>query len=66
MQSGRRARKITNEINNAFHTNKELKELFSQLIGKPVDDDFGLFPPFYTDFGKNIKIGKGVFIQFRM
>lgn len=39
------------------------RELFSELIGKPVDEGFGLFPPFYTDFGKNITIGKNVFIN---
>lgn len=35
----------------------------SRLIGKKVDDTFRLFPPFYTDFGKNITIGKDVFIN---
>ncbi len=33
------------------------------MIGKRVDDSFRLFPPFYTDFGKNIHIGKNVFIN---
>ena len=28
-----------------------------------MDDSFGLFPPFYTDFGRNIRIGKNVFIN---
>ena len=56
------ARKITYEINNSFHDAEELRALFSKLIGKKVDDSFGLFPPFYTDFGKNIKIGKRVWI----
>lgn len=35
----------------------------SKLIGKEVDESFGLFPPFYTDCGKNIEIGKNVFIN---
>lgn len=30
---------------------------------KKVDDTFMLFPPFYTDFGKNINIGRNVFIN---
>ena len=30
---------------------------------KKIDDTFRLFPPFYTDFGKNISIGKDVFIN---
>ena len=58
-----RARKITVEINNTYHTPEELQELFSRLIGETVDKSFGLFPPFYTDYGQNITIGKNVFIN---
>ena len=59
----REAQKITMEINTKFHETEELSALFSELIGKPVGEGFGLFPPFYTDFGKNITIGKNVFIN---
>lgn len=55
--------KITMEMNNSYHTPEELREIMSRLIGKDVDDTFRLFPPFYTDFGKNISIGKDVFIN---
>ena len=57
------AMKITAEINSKYHEPHELRDLFSQLIGKEVDEDFGLFPPFTTDCGKNITLGKGVFIN---
>ena len=59
----RQAQKITMEINTKYHEPKELAQLFSELIGKPVGEGFGLFPPFYTDFGKNITIGNNVFIN---
>ena len=59
----REAQKITMEINTVFHEPEELAELFSQLIGKPLGKNFGLFPTFYTDFGKNITIGDNVFIN---
>lgn len=59
----REAQKITMEINTKYHEPEEIAELFSELIGKPVGEGFGLFPPFYTDFGKNITIGKNVFIN---
>lgn len=59
----REAQKITMEINTRYHEPKELAELFTKLIGKPVGEGFGLFPPFYTDFGKNITIGNNVFIN---
>lgn len=51
------------EINNRYHTPEELRELMGQLTGKKIDDTFRLFPPFYTDFGKNTTIGKDVFIN---
>ena len=57
------ALRITAEINGSYHTPEELRALFSKLIGQPVDDTFGLFPPFYTDCGKNIHLGKHVFIN---
>lgn len=57
------ARKITTEINNKYHTQKELAELFSKLTNKKVDESFRLFPPFYTDCGINITLGKNVFIN---
>ena len=59
----REAQKITMEINTSFHEPDELAELMSKLTGKPVGANFGLFPPFYTDFGKNIHIGNNVFIN---
>lgn len=57
------ALRLTAEINGSYHPPEELRALFSQLIGRPVDESFGLFPPFYTDCGKNIHIGKNVFIN---
>lgn len=57
------ARRITSEINNTYHTLDELRVLMSRLIGKQVDSSFRVFPPFYTDFGKNISFGKDVFVN---
>ena len=57
------ALKITVELNGHYHTPEKVQELFSRLIGKPVDPTFALFPPFYTDCGKNINVGKNVFIN---
>lgn len=57
------ALKITAELNNKYHTPEEIVEIFSELTGKEIDKSFRLFPPFYTDCGKNITIGKNVFIN---
>lgn len=58
-----KARRITAELNNAYHSMDEIRELFSQLSGKPVNPTLRIFPPLYTDFGKNIQVGKNVFIN---
>lgn len=57
------ARRITFELNGAYHSMPEVRDLFARLFGKPVDPSFRVFPPFYTDFGKNITVGKNVFIN---
>lgn len=57
------ALKLTVELNGQYHTPEEIRELFSLLIGKPVESTFAMFPPFYTDCGKNITLGKNVFIN---
>lgn len=59
----REAQKLTMKINTSFHEPDEMIVLFSELIGKDVDPSFRVFPPFYTDFGKNITLGKNVFIN---
>ena len=55
--------RITMLINNAYHTHDEIVALMSELTGREVDESFGLFPPFYTDCGKNLRLGKRVFIN---
>lgn len=55
--------RIGMELNNQYHTPEELREIMGRLTGKEIDDTFRLFPPFYTDFGKNITIGRDVFIN---
>ncbi|MGM9538288.1 MAG: DapH/DapD/GlmU-related protein [Candidatus Onthomonas sp.] len=57
------AMRLNAELNGGYHTPEEIRALFSQLTGKPVDESFGLFPPFTTDCGKNITVGKNVFIN---
>ena len=61
--AAREAQRITAEMNSGYRSAEELRALFSRLTGQPTDESFGLFPPFYTDFGKNIHVGKGVFIN---
>ena len=57
------ALRITAEMNNAYQTPAKIRVLMEKLIGKPVDKSFAMFPPFSADCGKNITIGKNVFIN---
>ncbi|WP_343208620.1 DapH/DapD/GlmU-related protein [Anaerolentibacter hominis] len=59
----REAQRLTSELNGSFHSPEKIQELMSRITGQPVDETFALFPPFYTDCGKNIHIGRHVFIN---
>lgn len=41
----------------------QIRAVFSDLIGKELDDGFSLIPPFYTTGGENIRVGRDVFIN---
>lgn len=57
------ALRIVAEINTHYHTPEELRALLGRLTGRPVDESVAVFPPFYTEFGKNLSLGKDVFIN---
>lgn len=59
----REAIRICSEINGGYHTPEELRRLMSELTRSSIDESFGLFPPFFADCGKNLHIGKNVFIN---
>ena len=57
-------RKLMYEMKYQWHDNEdEIRELFSRIISKPVDASVRITTPFFTDFGKNITVGKNVFIN---
>ena len=62
-QLSQEALKITAEINGKYHTPEELHALLEQLWGCEVPQTLGMFPPFYTDCGKNTRVGEHVFIN---
>lgn len=57
------ALRITGELNGGYHEPARVRELLTALTGKPVDESVAVFPPFYSDFGKNITLGKRVFLN---
>ena len=60
----KRATAMTANLNRlTFNDPDEVRALFSDLIGKKVDDTFFLVPPFYTTGGVDITVGRNVFIN---
>ena len=57
------ALQLTMEMNNHYHTFEEIRALLSKLTASKIDERCILFPPFHTEFGKNLKLGKAVFIN---
>lgn len=57
------ARRVTFRLNSSYHSPEEVRELLSELFGYKVPESLRVFPPFYSDFGKNIHVGENVFIN---
>ncbi|MCF2500402.1 DapH/DapD/GlmU-related protein [Dyadobacter chenhuakuii] len=41
----------------------QVRTQLSEIIGTEIDESTTIFPPFYTNFGKSVKLGKNVFIN---
>ena len=41
----------------------EVRQRLSEIIGKNIDRSTTIFPPFYTNFGRFITLGKNIFIN---
>jgi len=54
--------KLSRKLNNS-ETTSEVRELISKITDNAIDESTTVFPPFYTNFGKFITIGKNVFIN---
>lgn len=57
-----RARYVTAFLNTGYHTTDELRAIFELLTGREAPG-LGIFPPLTSDFGLNIRVGSGVFLN---
>lgn len=57
------ALRLTAELNGSYHSPEEVVKLMSALTGRQVPDSFRMFPPFTTDFGRNLRFGERVFLN---
>ncbi|HEV7621367.1 MAG TPA: DapH/DapD/GlmU-related protein [Flavisolibacter sp.] len=56
-------KKLLVQMNNSSDP-AEIRNLLSQITGSEIDGSLVVFTPLYINYGKNIKIGKNVFINF--
>ena len=61
--AGQDALRVLAELNTGYRTPEEVRDLLAQLTGKAVHESVTVFPPFYSEFGKNLTLGKDVFIN---
>ena len=57
------ALRVTAELNGGYRTPDEVRALLSELTGTEVDPSVTVFPPFSSEFGKNLRLGRDVFIN---
>jgi acetyltransferase-like isoleucine patch superfamily enzyme len=51
------------EMNASATDLDQVRNRLSDIIGTEVDESTTVFPPFYTNFGRSIRLGKNVFIN---
>ena len=56
-------KKLLVKMNNSDDP-EEINNLLSKITGSDIDKTVAVFTPLYINYGKNIKIGKNVFINF--
>ena len=57
------ALRIVSELNTGYRAPAEVRALLARLTGTTVDESVVVFPPFYSEFGKNLSLGKDIFIN---
>lgn len=57
-------KRLVQEMNTQVLDCDGAREYFARITGTAKEETLNLVTPFYTDFGKNIRIGKNVFINF--
>ena len=62
-RTSQHALRVAAELNAAYREPAEVRALLADLTGREVDDTVTVFPPFTSDFGRNIRLGRRVFIN---
>lgn len=59
----RRTMGLTHILNSVWHSEEEVREIWSEITGQELDSSVWIIPPFYTDFGRNIRVGRDFFMN---
>lgn len=62
-ETSQEALRVTSVLNGSYHSPAEVRGLLAELTGSAIDESVTVFPPLYSDFGKNITLGKRIFIN---
>ena len=57
-----RTQELSVQLNASTHID-QVRERLSEIIGSTIDKSTRIFPPFYTNFGHRITLGKNVFVN---
>ena len=57
------ALRVVAELNGGYRTPAEVRALLSRLTGKAVPESVTVFPPFHSEFGRNLTLGERVFVN---
>lgn len=55
--------KLVHRLNTQMLDKDSVRAVFSEIVGYEVDSSAWILPPFYVDFGRNIKVGKNFFMN---
>ena len=62
-RAAQEALRVIAELNAEYREPEEVRALLSRLTGREVAESVTVFPPFYSEFGKNLALGEAVFIN---
>lgn len=54
---------LLQELNNSINSQDQVREKLSLITNQHIDDSVEIRLPFYSDFGRNIHLGKDIFIN---
>lgn len=58
-----KTRKLCAKMNKKWRSEEKIREFFAKITKEPKNESLRVFLPFYSDFGRNIHLGKNVFIN---